>query len=50
MELDLSSMGFEKLLGSGSVTHAFSLKVASFTERAKLKIEQAGGKILEQSQ
>jgi len=43
--LDLDAMGVEKLLGSGEVTRAFHVKVAAFSERAKKKLEQAGGKI-----
>ena len=46
VSLDLSAMGFEKLLGSGSVRRAFNVKVDSFTERAKTKLEEAGGKIV----
>jgi ribosomal protein L15 len=44
--LDLASMGVEKLLGSGSVRRAFNVKVGLFTERAKTKLEEAGGKIV----
>lgn len=46
VSLDLTSMGVEKLLGSGDVKHAFNVKVEFFTERAKTKLEEAGGKIL----
>jgi large subunit ribosomal protein L15 len=46
VSLDLTSMGVEKLLGSGTVKHAFNIKVESFTERAKTKLEEAGGKIV----
>ena len=45
--LNLESMGVQKLLGSGSVTGAYEVKVASFTKRAQAKIEAAGGKIVE---
>ncbi len=44
--LDLTSMGVEKLLGSGVVKHAFNVKVEAVTERAKTKVEEAGGKIV----
>jgi large subunit ribosomal protein L15 len=47
VSLDLTSMGVEKLLGSGTVRHAFNVKVESFTEKAKTKLEEAGGKIVE---
>lgn len=46
VSVDLTSMGVEKLLGSGAVTRAFNVKVGSFTERAKTKLEEAGGKIV----
>jgi large subunit ribosomal protein L15 len=44
--LDLSSLGVQKLLGSGSVRGAYNVKVEVFTERAKTKIEEAGGTIV----
>jgi large subunit ribosomal protein L15 len=43
--LDLSSMGVQKLLGSGKVTGAYEVKVDSFTKKAQAKIEAAGGKV-----
>jgi large subunit ribosomal protein L15 len=46
--LDLTSMGIEKVLGSGSVTGAYEVKVDSFTKKAQAKIEAAGGKVLVQ--
>ena len=45
--LDLNSKGYNKLLGSGKVTHAFDVTVALATEKAKAKITAAGGKITE---
>jgi large subunit ribosomal protein L15 len=45
VELDLTTMGVDKLLGSGSVERAYNIKVPSFTKRAQTKIEGAGGKI-----
>jgi len=44
-ELDLASMGFEKLLGSGAVSGSYQVKVAAFTKKAQAKIEAAGGKV-----
>src|SRR5208337_2504042 len=38
VSIDLSSLGVQKLLGSGTVTRAFNVKVQSFTERAKSKL------------
>jgi len=46
VSIDLVSKGIEKLLGGGEVKGAFHVKVSSYTERAKKKLEEAGGKIL----
>ena len=46
ISVDLVSRGVEKLLGAGEVTRAFNVKVSSYTNRAKQKLEEAGGKIL----
>jgi large subunit ribosomal protein L15 len=46
VSIDLDAKGVEKLLGSGGVTRAYNVKVSSYTERAKQKLEEAGGKIL----
>ncbi len=43
--VDLSSMGIQKLLGSGSVKGAYEVKVGSITKNAQAKIEAAGGKV-----
>jgi large subunit ribosomal protein L15 len=45
--LDLTSMGYDKLLGKGKVSKAFSIVVGKFTSKAKESIESAGGKISE---
>ena len=44
--VDLSSMGVEKLLGSGTVAGIYEVRVGSFTKRAQAKIEAAGGKVV----
>ena len=46
--LDLDKLGYTKLLGTGKITKPFSIKVASFSEKAAKKIEEAGGKILKE--
>jgi len=46
--LDLDKLGYTKLLGMGKITKPFSVKVASFSENAAKKIEEAGGKILKE--
>lgn len=45
-EIDLSKMGYGKLLGSGKITKKLVVKVDAFTESARQKIEEAGGKII----
>src|ERR1700722_15215371 len=46
ISLDLAAMGVEKLLGSGRGKRAFNITVGLFTEKAKTKLEEAGGKIV----
>lgn len=41
--LDLTSLGFDKLLGGGKISGAISIKVARCSSSAKQKIESAGG-------
>lgn len=43
--VDLSSMGYDKLLGSGKVAHALEIKVAKSSKSAIEKIQGAGGKV-----
>ena len=43
--LDLTAIGVQKLLGSGTVRGAYHVTVSSFTKRAQAKIEASGGKI-----
>jgi large subunit ribosomal protein L15 len=44
--LDLDSLGYDKLLGMGTITKPFSVKVASYSESAVKKVEEAGGKFI----
>ncbi len=44
-ELDLTKLGYHKLLGSGKADRAWDLKVESATPRAVEKVEGAGGKV-----
>jgi large subunit ribosomal protein L15 len=44
--LNLTDMGYEKLLGQGQVKGAYQIKVALFSESAKNKIEKTGGSIV----
>lgn len=43
--IDLSSVGVDKLLGSGIASHKMKIKVASSTQRAIDKISAAGGSV-----
>lgn len=43
-EVDVSSLGFDKVLGGGNINAALTVKAPHFTAQAKAKIEQAGGK------
>jgi large subunit ribosomal protein L15 len=43
--LDLGSLGFDKLLGQGTVSKAFSLKVPRASASALEKIKLAGGSV-----
>lgn len=42
-EIDLTKLGYGKLLSRGKINRAFTIKVENATERAKKKLEEAGG-------
>lgn len=44
--IDLNSLGYEKLLGSGNVNGKYTIIINNASERAKSKIESNGGEIL----
>ena len=44
-EINLTELGYEKLLSKGIVSSPLIIKVSKFSQRAKEKIEAAGGKI-----
>jgi len=46
VEVDLTKMGINKLLGTGKVTGKFAVKVQKATPKAIEKIEGAGGKVI----
>ena len=48
--LDLTSLGYDKLLGGGAISGAFAIKVAKVSESAKSKIEAAGGEVITDEQ
>ena len=45
-DIDLSKLGFGKLLSRGHAARPFTVKVAATSQRAREKIEKAGGKII----
>ena len=48
--LDLESLGFDKLLGTGAVTKPMVVKVGAYSESASRKLEEAGGEIFKESE
>lgn len=48
--IDLQSMGYTKLLGSGKITKPLIVKVPSCSKSAAEKIKKAGGQILMETQ
>ena len=46
-EIDVSEFGYGKVLSKGVLTQPLTIKTAKFVDRAKEKIEQAGGKVVE---
>jgi len=44
--VDLSELGYEKLLGGGKATRRLAVKVSKYSESAAKKIEEAGGEIV----
>ena len=43
----ITELGFDKVLGGGRVTQALNVTAAKFSESAKAKIAEAGGKAVE---
>ncbi len=46
IEINLSEIGYTKLLGNGTITHPLRILVAQCSERASEKISQAGGQVI----
>jgi len=44
--IDVSKMGINKVIGSGRISHPIKLLTYSITEKAREKIEQAGGTVV----
>jgi large subunit ribosomal protein L15 len=48
--LDLESLGYDKLLGTGEISKPLLVKVASYSEAASRKLAEAGGEILKEKE
>jgi large subunit ribosomal protein L15 len=47
-QLDLTSLGYTKLLGTGKITKPLTITVAACSKTAQQKIEKAGGQVVTQ--
>ena len=47
--VDLESAGYDKLLGGGNISNAYSVKVKNFTASAEEKVKAVGGEIFQSS-
>jgi large subunit ribosomal protein L15 len=45
-QINLTELGYTKLLGTGQVTNAITIHVASYSKSAAEKIKKAGGEII----
>lgn len=43
-EIDVTALGYQKVLGSGKLTQALTVKAKYFSKQAIKKLEQSGGK------
>jgi len=46
-EVDVKALGYGRVLGDGKLTRPLTVKAPQITEKAKAKIEEAGGKAIE---
>ena len=46
-EIDVSELGYDKVLSTGKITQPLTIKAKKIVEKAKKKIEGAGGKVIE---
>ena len=49
-QLDLTSLGYTKLLGTGTITKPLTITVAACSKTAQQKIEKAGGQVVTEPQ
>jgi large subunit ribosomal protein L15 len=45
--INLTKLGYDKLLGAGKINNPIEVKVKRATEQAKAKVEEKGGKVIE---
>jgi large subunit ribosomal protein L15 len=45
-EIDLTELGYTKLLGTGKITKALTIHVSAASKSAQQKVEEAGGKLI----
>ena len=45
-EINLTELGYTKLLGSGKITRPLTIQVKTYSKSAAQKVQEAGGKIL----
>ena len=50
ISLDLTSMGYTKLLGTGNIAKALTVKIPSCSKSAAEKIKAAGGKVITEAE
>jgi large subunit ribosomal protein L15 len=48
--LDLESLGYDKLLGTGNVSTSLLVKIPAYSEAAYRKLEEAGGEIVKEKE
>ncbi|MEM1557161.1 MAG: uL15m family ribosomal protein [Thermoproteota archaeon] len=44
--IDLNAHGYSKLLGAGEVSSAYIVKVAEWSDKARVKVEAVGGRVV----
>ena len=46
-EIDITTLGFDKVLGGGALSRPLKIKAHSFSKKAKERIQKAGGEAIE---
>lgn len=49
-KINLSELGYNKVLGTGKLTKPLEIEAEFFSENAKIKIKEVGGKVIELGQ